>query len=712
MSAGDVEERIAMLRRLAGADPHAAELYLQQALQEREPELRIAALELVGQYHLTTLLDELLGALTDRAASVRVQAVESLGMLGVYEAVDPLSRMLADAEPGVRVAAIRALSRTGSPAASSAIALALHDRDRDIATAAAEALGRLGSTSAVFALLEESGSPDEAVAVACIDALAAIADPRASAALVEASRDGQRPAVAVAAVHALGALDSEDAARAVAAQLLAPSHPDVQVAALQVISSMASPGALASMLQLVQARTPASVDRLEYNFIELCIALGPQAWAPLAEAWSRTNGQLTQSNITLLRGWLASGDPDAVAVLDAAHRLGEIDVDYHADLLRHSNTESALCRRLQQGHGVEQAMALAIRSGLDACLTDAVQQHGLPSVEAVRSIISDGAFVHTSGNIEILSAMLAESRAGWDEIFPLLNELPRDRITTWRRLLEHPDTRVAREAGFVLGDAADASWPNADLRAVLQLGQSRPWVLKAMRSAPSSALCPLVENDELWAYADPAVSLERLELAVGCSASFSEQLARASVNSDDLWLRRRARALLGDPVEAGELSPEFRVAHLAGLAPANDIDSLLLLADDADPIVRAAALFRLVESPSPAFTEGDLVVRVRNARTAAEEAALRVLLTTGYPDASSLGGADDPMVAAVLSGRQVAPEGRLVVGLSDAYTGRPLVNGPLLVVFADGTVGVERTDREGRWSTERPVAFVFHRWNS
>jgi hypothetical protein len=59
----------------------------------------------------------------------------------------------------------------------------------------------------------------------------------------------------------------------------------------------------------------------------------------------------------------------------------------------------------------------------------------------------------------------------------------------------------------------------------------------------------------------------------------------------------------------------------------------------------------------------------------------------------------------------IAPDGDLVVSLLDTDMGRPLVNGPLLVVFEDGTIALARTDREGRWSSERPVAFVFHRWN-
>ncbi len=710
MSAAELDERVAMLRRLVGADPVAADIYMRQALRDSEPTLRIEALQLIGRHHLTSMLDELLAALTDRSATVRAEAVESLGLLGVHQAVDPLSRMLGDSEPDVRVAAIRALARTGSPAAASAIALSLHDRDRGIAEAAAEALGRLGSGSSVFALLEESGSPDESVAVACIEALAAIGDLRAEAALVEASRDGQRPDVAIAAIRALGALGGEQAEQAVAAQLLAPSHPDVQATALQVLSDMASEGALSSMLQLVQASKSAVIDGFDEHFIGLCGELGPSAWPQLATAWARTDGRVL-SNLTLAAGWLASGDTEAVAMLDAAQRFGEIDAAFHAELLGLSTAESALCRQMRHGEGLERAMELAIRVGLDSCLSDAVQQHGPPATDTLSAIIRDGAFLHTPTNIEILATTISESRAAWDQVSLLLDELPRDHITTWHSLLSHPDTRVAREAAFVLGDAADAEWSELDVRAVLQLGQSRPWVLKAMRSIPASRRCRLVENDGLWAYADPAVGLERLELSVGCDRALTERLARASVESNDLWLQRRARSLLGGSSQSVEPGSESRIQDIGELDPDADIGPLATLADDADPLVRAAALFRLAQAESPAFTEGDLVVRLRNARTAAEHAALRLLVAAAYPEAVSLDDVDDPMVLAVLSGQQVAPQGDLVVSLSADDTGRPVVNGPLLVIYADGTISTERTDREGRWSTEQPVAFVFHRWS-
>jgi hypothetical protein len=44
--------------------------------------------------------------------------------------------------------------------------------------------------------------------------------------------------------------------------------------------------------------------------------------------------------------------------------------------------------------------------------------------------------------------------------------------------------------------------------------------------------------------------------------------------------------------------------------------------------------------------------------------------------------------------------------------GRPARNAPLLVLFADGSVELHRSDRQGRWRTERPVHLLFHTWSS
>ncbi|HEX8993290.1 MAG TPA: HEAT repeat domain-containing protein [Anaerolineales bacterium] len=135
-------QAILLLARLGAVQP--ARLHLRAALEERDAQVQVAALETFGQ--AVRYFD---GA-GDSAPALRLLA-------------DPLSR--------VRAAACAALATLNDAASAQALVTSLHDADRDVRLAAAESLRRRGPEAAVI-VLEVLDSESEAVRDAGLDALA------------------------------------------------------------------------------------------------------------------------------------------------------------------------------------------------------------------------------------------------------------------------------------------------------------------------------------------------------------------------------------------------------------------------------------------------------------------------------------------------------------------------------------------------------------
>ncbi len=86
----------------------------------------------------------LIAALGKSDWEVRVTAIDALGQVGDPRIVEPLIKALGDGDEDVRWAAIEALGQLGDARAVEALIKALRDSDEDVRCAATEALGRLG----------------------------------------------------------------------------------------------------------------------------------------------------------------------------------------------------------------------------------------------------------------------------------------------------------------------------------------------------------------------------------------------------------------------------------------------------------------------------------------------------------------------------------------------------------------------------------------
>ena len=124
-----------------------------------EPEVRAAAIELVGLVGDPGDAEPLLPCVSDTAASVRAAAAAALGRVGAARARDALIDALADRVPDVRTAAARALGQLGGRQATEAL-LELAKTDAfDPAREAADALARIDPSLVIRVAAQPGAGP-------------------------------------------------------------------------------------------------------------------------------------------------------------------------------------------------------------------------------------------------------------------------------------------------------------------------------------------------------------------------------------------------------------------------------------------------------------------------------------------------------------------------------------------------------------------------
>jgi hypothetical protein len=134
---------------------------------------RLAKIDDLADEDAAKALPELLGALADKDPRIRAAAAEALGEVGDASAVEPLGKALAsDADSDVRDAAAEALGDIGSPNAVPLLSAGLRDADEDVRETVVDALGSIGGPDAERVLRQALSDPDEDVRDAAAAALA------------------------------------------------------------------------------------------------------------------------------------------------------------------------------------------------------------------------------------------------------------------------------------------------------------------------------------------------------------------------------------------------------------------------------------------------------------------------------------------------------------------------------------------------------------
>lgn len=193
--------RRAALAAAAAIPGSAAEVVLFRALADREPQVQVAALELLvargGPRVGATLL-----ALLGMADSMRYHVIRALGRLGDPASAAPLEALFDSAPLHEQLEILSSLERIGSPHSRAFLAAGLDHAQVEIRRAAAQGIASLATAEDLPLLARLAASPDWVLRSEAARAMGRLKAPRAVPMLLDLARDLE-PVVAQSARAAL-----------------------------------------------------------------------------------------------------------------------------------------------------------------------------------------------------------------------------------------------------------------------------------------------------------------------------------------------------------------------------------------------------------------------------------------------------------------------------------------------------------------------------
>lgn len=168
-----------------------------------DPEVRMAALGVLGQLKRPASLSILSQGVYDPEPSVRAFAAGALGDYGQADGVAPLTHALGDEHARVRAVAAASLGRLGIRENRPLLQTLTRDANMQVRASAVEGLLRLGDTSAILLAADLARHPDPSIRAAAAHALAATSDKQAAVVLQMLLQD-QQPQPRLVAAKALG----------------------------------------------------------------------------------------------------------------------------------------------------------------------------------------------------------------------------------------------------------------------------------------------------------------------------------------------------------------------------------------------------------------------------------------------------------------------------------------------------------------------------
>jgi HEAT repeat protein len=159
-----------------------AEVPLLHALNDRDPDVRLAAARSLGRLRPRSAAGPLLYALVQGLVP-RAVAANALISIGAA-ALPGIRNLLCDEEPAARANAVELLGRLGNPRDSPALRERLDDEAPVVRRRACEALARLGADDACDALEELLADAVADVRISAAEALAAVGDERSAPTLL------------------------------------------------------------------------------------------------------------------------------------------------------------------------------------------------------------------------------------------------------------------------------------------------------------------------------------------------------------------------------------------------------------------------------------------------------------------------------------------------------------------------------------------------
>jgi HEAT repeat protein len=153
------------IKQLENAPATQAIFELGPMLSNRDPVIRLAAIESLGDMTDQATLPALSAALEDPNPQLRIAALEALASQKDESAVISIEAYLFDPDREVRVAAIEALADLEVETAVHSLAGLLSDQDSLIRHHAVNALGEIGGENAMMYLLQARHDPDATIRV-------------------------------------------------------------------------------------------------------------------------------------------------------------------------------------------------------------------------------------------------------------------------------------------------------------------------------------------------------------------------------------------------------------------------------------------------------------------------------------------------------------------------------------------------------------------
>lgn len=277
LTSSDAATRLSAVAALSELPRAPARRLLLRALDDTDPQVQSAALELLLRLETPNVTERVVPWLSGSDKRLRLSAALALAVAPSANAVSALGRALADSDAEVRAAAATALGASRNDGAVLPLLGHLDDSVPEVREAVAHALGAVGDARAVLPLIgkiEDSRAP---VRAAVARALGGLRDPRSVSALLLALRDSDR-GVVVAVVRALGVLGEASAVAPLTGLLVSGADPDARRAALLALGRIGNADAGETLVKELARDEPGREREQVLN----ALALAPAAFtAPL-----------------------------------------------------------------------------------------------------------------------------------------------------------------------------------------------------------------------------------------------------------------------------------------------------------------------------------------------------------------------------------------------------------------------------------------------
>ncbi len=446
------------------------------ALADEDHHVRTAAVEFVGEFGSSDILDRLQAQTADTDPRVRAASVRALGRLGAQVRDADVSRLLQDPDWTVREAAVLTASDASLRSLLPAMVELLGDTDPRVRRRAAAAVGVMGDAATVPMLLSAFPDPSVEVSEAIAVAVSRL-DPDAVAGLADALVDSPDVDSKLALIRTVGRSQADP--HAILRRLRGDSSPAVRAAALNSLGRRAR-----RALEPSEAVMPELESGLQ-DPDELVRAIAVDAWSSLAED--------AQTSRLLI---LLEEDSSPLVRERAALAIG---------LRRISGGELSLIAASRRAEPANVRAAAALAAGVFDRESIVARVLEMPDQAAVREVLRE--------------------RLKWDARYRLLGlRLSRGRHLELRALARPSDTDA--QAALARGtrsmpDAGDRVRLIGSLRAfrgeqsrdaLLQMARGDP--IPEVRTAALAAAGDLLTEDELLATAaralgDPSVLVRR-----------------------------------------------------------------------------------------------------------------------------------------------------------------------------------------------------------